>query len=108
MENLTFLRDDGAQDETGLMKVITEVTHNVGYHSVSANGAIQWAVDALAGEGGEIRISRGKYILNEAVKLGNNHSKLLCKVDRKFNYRCNWRIQSGLIQYKGTHGLYQI
>ena len=73
MENLTFLRDDGAQDETGLIKVITEVTREVVYHSASASGAIQWAVDALAGQDGEIKISRGKYY----------HSKLLCYVDRR-------------------------
>ena len=65
IQNLHIVHEDGMQDETGLVKDITDITHEVVYQSASASEVIQWAIDTFSGDGGEIKINRGKFILDD-------------------------------------------
>jgi hypothetical protein len=72
IQNLCIVQDDDVLGDFGLIKAITDITHEVVFQSASASKVIQWAIDALDGEGGEIKINRGEYSLDEVVRLGDN------------------------------------
>ncbi len=72
IQNICVVQDDSVQGDMPMTKAITDITHEVIYQSTSASAVIQWANDTLAGDGGEIKINRGRFVLDEMVCLGDN------------------------------------
>ena len=72
LQNLHIIREDGAQDGSSLIKVLTDVTREIVYTSNSTSDALQWSNDILTGEGGSITLNRGRYELHQTVHLGDN------------------------------------
>jgi hypothetical protein len=66
LQNLVVLQDRSNY------KAVTDFTHEIAYASEHADRAIQYAVDALAGQGGTVTLGRGTYPLDQPVALADN------------------------------------
>ncbi|MBM4461275.1 MAG: hypothetical protein FJ011_26550, partial [Chloroflexi bacterium] len=58
------------QDRAGY-RAITRITHDPVATAVSAAEAIQAAVDATGGKGGQVSIEQGRYPLAQPIRLRN-------------------------------------